>query len=207
MINLIRSLTVLFIFIIFLGTHVDAEEGHDHNNAEAKVEHAHDDKETHDEDQKHKHADEDHKESGDEGKHGHGKAEKGHGEEGHDEGGHGEEGGAKVGPDKGITEKSENGFKLSKDATVAFDLKYDNVSASEIELARSAVVYIKNGKFVYRVRNEWIQRVPITIIFESTAQVKVQSKDLQSGDRVITSGTGFVRGAELILSEGATHSH
>ncbi|OFZ10698.1 MAG: hypothetical protein A2Z20_07950 [Bdellovibrionales bacterium RBG_16_40_8] len=200
MINSIRNLLVIFILYIFSLTHAFAEDSHEHGESnqaenhaheEKKSEHAHDEKESHGENEEHddaeSHAEDDH--------------------DHHEEGGHEEEGGAKVGSDKGITEKSESGFKLSKEAIAAFNLKFKGVSGVEIEVSKAALVHIKNGKYVYRIRNGWISRVPINVTSLSSGQVKVKSHDLNDGDQIVTFGTGFIRGAELILSEGATHSH
>lgn len=213
MINSIRNLTTVLVFLIFSLTHVSAEQGHDHSNPKKEDDHGHEEKESeHDHDKKESHGDDekhngeehhDEEPHGEDGEHKDG----GHEEAGHEESGHEEEGGAKVGPDKGITEKGENGFKISKEATAAFNLKLESISASEAELPKSAIVYIKNGKFVYRVRDGWILRIPINVTSQSDGRVRVQSGKLNSGDQIVTSGTGFIRGAELILSEGATHSH
>lgn len=204
MINSICNRTV-FVLFIFFSTLAGAEAGPDHDSAnkeehhneEVEKGHDHDQKESHGEsDEEHKEADADHDEHG-------------HEEDGdHEEGGaHEEEGGAKVGPDKGITEKGENGFKLSKEATAAFNLKFGIASDLAMELPKSTIVHIKNGKFVYRVRDGWIQRIPINVVFQSESGVKIQSSELNGNDKIVTFGTGFIRGAELILLEGATHSH
>lgn len=189
----IRNIMAALFILTFSLTNVLAEDGHEHSKDEGhgEEEHKHDGE----------HGVEDELKHAEEGDHGH------HEEGGHEEAGHEEEGGAKVGPDKGITEKGENGFKLSKEATAAFNLKFTSVLGQEIEVPKSTIVHIKNGKFVYRVRDGWINRIPVSVTLLPAGQAKVQSHDLNNGDQVVTSGTGFIRGAELILSEGATHSH
>lgn len=146
----------------------DSEDGHDHKDGESHEEEG----DGHD-----------HGEEGEEG-HAHGEGEK---EE------HGEEEGGVIGPDKGITAKSKNGFTLSKEAWASFDLKTQTMD-SGASVPKAAVVHIKDGKFYYRIRDGWIKRVPL-------------NSKLQKGDMVITTGTGFVRTAELVVEEGVSHGH
>jgi len=177
----------------------DHDHGHEHGTSEDhKEEHGGDGHgDEHDDEHDNEHSeDADHKDHKEEGEHNHA---------GNDE--HEEEGGAKVGIDKGITEKGEQGFKLSKEATAAFGLKFDNYFGDESEFSKSAIVYIKNGQYVYRQRDQWIKRIPVKAVKLPNSKVKILGNDLKNNDQIITSGTGFIRGAELILSEGATHSH
>ena len=57
------------------------------------------------------------------------------------------------------------------------------------------------------MRDDWIERIPIKIISKTQTHIKVIAEKVASGDQIIIIGTGFIRGSELILSEGATHSH
>lgn len=186
----------LSVFLFVTNTFAEGEHDHDHGATEEHSDDEHDTGEHSEEHAEEHNEDVHHKDHGKEGEHGHAENDE-----------HEEEGGAKVGVDKGITEKGAQGFKLSKEAAVAFGLKFENYVDHESEFSKSAVVYIKNGQYVYRLRDDWIKRVPIKAVKLSNTKVKVLGSDLKDSDQIFTSGTGFIRGAELILSEGATHSH
>jgi hypothetical protein len=146
---------------------------------EHKNEHANEDETSSDEDHSHEEAE-----------------EKGH-----------EEGSAAVGPDKGILEKGPKGIRLSPEAIKTFDLKFAQVGSSEFDLPKDALVEIRDGRFVYVVNENWISRVKAEVIQKRESQVRVRIAEFNPQLQVIVKGVGFVRGAELIAAEGATHSH
>lgn len=169
--------------------HSEDEESHDHKSGSAD---AHKDEHAHEADEGDKHEDE----------HAHGEGE--HAEEG--EGGHEEENSA-IGPGKGITEKSENGFKLSEKAMKNFNITTVAVASGNMEFARSALVEIKDKKFVYRIRNGWIKKIPVRVLSKTKSKVILEISESQSTDLIITGGNGFVRTAEIITEEGVSHGH
>lgn len=125
--------------------------------------------------------------------------------DGHDE--HEDEGGSAVGPGKGITEKSALGFRLSPEAIKTFELKFQPLDKGTLEVPANGLVEVKSDRFVYRVRDGWIRRVPIKLIRKNSRSVVLQVSDAQPGDQVIVGGTGFVRTAEMVAEEGVSHGH
>jgi len=120
-------------------------------------------------------------------------------EEGHSEGS------AAVGPDKGITEKGKHGFKLSADAMKTIAPTLATYTPGSIPCA--AVVSVKDGKYAFRSRDGWFKKVTIEVITKSNGTCTIRSNDLQAGDQIVMAQTGFLRVAEVLLEEGASHSH
>lgn len=121
--------------------------------------------------------------------------------------GHEEEGGSAVGPDKGILEKGENGFRLSPEAIESFELKMQNFSKNTLDLPRTSLVEIKDDKFVYRIRDGWIKKVSVKVIKKNKETAILELSQFKIGDQIIISGTGFVRVSELVAEEGVSHGH
>lgn len=118
---------------------------------------------------------------------------------------HGEEGSAAVGPDKGITAKGPLGFQLSPEARAKFAFKTAAYNGTSI--ACEAIVSVKDGKYVFRVREGWIKKISVQVVSKGKDACAIRADGLQSGDEIVTSRTGFLRIAEVILEEGASHSH
>lgn len=134
-----------------------------------------------------------------------------HQEEGHDED-HEEshedkEASSVVGPDKGLTAKSEHGFKLSVEAEKAFDLKYQAYSGETFEAPVATLVEIKNSRYIYRVHEGWIKKVPAQVLKKTASSVFLKVLGLEAGDQILIQGTGFVRTAEMVAEEGVSHGH
>lgn len=190
------------------------EEKHDDHKAEAHDEHAdHDEhkeeEKEHSEDEhgdEHAHGDEHSNEDKDE--HGHEKETKSAGHGDHDD--HGEEEeeqSSSIGPEKGITEKSENGFKLSAEAIKTMEIQMKPVGSSSISIDKNTLVLVKDEKTVFRVREGWIKRVPVKVLAKSNGIYSISSDSLKSEDQIIVHGTGFLRIAEVFATEGASHGH
>lgn len=123
-------------------------------------------------------------------KHAEGKEEEEHGEEDEGEA-------SSVGPEKGIVAKSKEGLKLSVEAEKVYDLKAVVIGTNGIfRIPEEAVVYVKSEKSFFRVRDGWYKRLPLH-----------QVDKLRSGDKIVTSGTGFLRIAEIAAEGGASHGH
>lgn len=125
--------------------------------------------------------------------HAHGDDE--HGKEEHDDKGehdHEDEENSAVGPDKGILEKGKNGFKLSPEAIANFGISTAKVQ-SPLQLPPAAIIKVKDERFVYRLSAGWIK--------------KLHLDDVNAGDELIITGTGFVRIAEIVAVEGMAEGH
>ncbi len=105
-----------------------------------------------------------------------------------------EEGGQLVGPEKGVIERGPLGFKLSPEAQKNFEIEIITFNPTlNSKSSQPWLVKIKDGKYAYRTHDGWIKRVKI--------------EQLKSGDQVVSKGTGYIRGAELVLEQGASHGH
>lgn len=120
---------------------------------------------------------------------------------------HDEETSSSVGPNKGITEKGPNGFKLSDEAIKTFRLQTVGVNSTNMTISNQSIVRIKNGKFVFRLKDGWYKRVEIKIIQTNQGLVTIKSAELADGDKIVNAGVGFLRIAEVFSEEGAEHSH
>lgn len=139
--------------------------------------------------------------------HGHAKGEEHKDEHGKDgEGGH-EEGGSVVGPDKGIIEKGALGMKLSSEAISTIQPEMIPWQPGSMTIPFLGLVRIKESKSVYRVRNGFYKRVPVTVESRQGEKVTIRVPGLVAGDQIVISQTGFLRIAEVITEEGASHSH
>lgn len=148
----------------------------------------------HDHDHGHEHGEEESEEHSDE-----------HGDEhGH---GHEEEGGGPIGPDKGILEKTELGMRLSPEAIATIAPGTVAWKPGPVTIPYEGLVRIKETKSVFRVRNGFYKRVPARVLSRQNDSLTVQVEGLEAGDLLVTTQAGFLRIAEVILVEGASHSH
>lgn len=197
-----KIILILSISIIsFLGMNAYTSDDHDHAeekqaSAETK-EHQHSEGDEHQEGGDHK------DEHGHEGEHSD-EHEHEEGEEGHDD--H-EEGGGGVGPDKGITEKAEAGFKLSDEAFKTMGIQSKAFAGGTLSVPSDAVVAIKAERTVFRLRGGWYKRVKIEVLNKSGKETRISSSNFREGDQIVLSGAGFLRIAEIFAEEGASHSH
>ncbi|GIL17063.1 MAG: hypothetical protein BroJett040_08140 [Oligoflexia bacterium] len=127
----------------------------------------------------------------------------------HEHEGHGDhdEAGANIGPDKGILEKSKEGIKLSKEAVETMAIKAMDIGSQSVSIPVSALVKIKDEKYVYRLRNGWFKRVEIQVVQKNGNTLTVIISDFVAGDKIVTDGLGFLRTSDVFSEEGATHSH
>lgn len=173
-----------------------AENDTKHEAKENEEMHDHKENEAHAENEKHEeHAD--HKE-GDSAGHAHG--EEGNGE-------HEEEGGSNIGPEKGITEKAEAGFKLSPEAFRTMEIQTKEFSGGQMKIPLKAIVSIRDEKTIYRLRDGWFKRVKVQILQTNGGSAEISSHSFKDGDQIVVEGVGFVRVAEIYSEEGASHSH
>lgn len=161
--------------------------------------------EKHDEHEEHKEG-ETHTEGDEHAEKGHEEHKDEHGDEKHDENEE-EEASSVVGPEKGIIEKGEAGFKLSPEAFSTMALKTSSYSGGNFALPSKAIVQVKTEKTVFRLRDGWIKRVGVEILKKNNDSLIISSSKFRSGDQIVTEGSGFLRIAEIFAEEGAELSH
>ncbi len=129
-----------------------------------------------------------------------------HEEDHHDE--HEEEN-SQVGPDKGITEASdENGIKLSPEAEKNFEIAKVAVGKDgKISISTAAIVTAGVEVNVFRYRDGFYKRIDFNKLTQTNSQITLSSKDLAAGDFVVTQGLGFLRIAEIAAFGGAPEGH
>ncbi|MBX9767488.1 MAG: hypothetical protein K2X47_09480 [Bdellovibrionales bacterium] len=105
---------------------------------------------------------------------------------------------SRVGPGKAVLEASETeGLKLSEPAKANLTLDFQIVdSASPISVPESAIVYFQDFTAVYRERNGWFRMIEIEMV-KAKDRVQFASKDIQSGDRIVTRNPGLIRVIDL----------
>lgn len=184
-----------------------SKKGHvipnDHEHGKEENDHGHGKEE---DDHGHGKEEDDHGHGKDEDDHGHDKDEDDHGHGDEDDHGHG--GGKAVGPGKAILEVSEaKGFKLSKEAFHALNVKFMDIEQDSIKIRKDVLVSYQNKTGVYRYRNEFFKFIPVTIKEQKQGQYFVQSPALQSGDKVVTSPVGLIRITDVYSTDTAEYGH
>jgi hypothetical protein len=171
--------------------HAHEEDGH------GEKDHAAEDKDDHDHDHEEKSSGE---------KHDHAAEAKG-GEAKHEQGE--EEENSNIGPEKGITEFSEEqGFKLSPEAVKNFELKSLKLSkGSTWQVPASAVLNSGEEVNIFRIRNGYYKRVDFIVDKKTPQDLTIRSKDLKEGDEIAIQGIGFLRTAEIVATGGAPEGH
>ncbi len=198
------------IFIILMTIAIfyfSAFAGDEHNHKEEKVKesspHAHDDKHDHSEDTPQEPDAKKHEDD-------HSEHEDNHDDEhkdDHDDHAEESEENSAIGPDKGILEKGDLGFKLSPEAISNFKVTLQKVESTRFEMNRSGLIEIKDNKYVYVSRDGWIRKIPVSVISKTPNTLVLFGTDIKSGDSIIVTGGGFVRTAEIISEEGMAHGH
>ncbi len=176
--------------------HLDEKPGHDHEESSEEEKDSHDD-----------HSDDEKKGEQKEDEHGHADEGEGHADEGEGHGDEEEEESSAVGPNKGITEKSKEGIKLSASAWKLMGVETSKISSKVIEISYEALVEIKNEKSIYRIRNSWIKKAPIKVLKKNGDKLLIEIIDFREGDLLVISGVGFIRTAEIVAEQGAASGH
>lgn len=178
---------VLAASLIFVLTKAFSADDHNHEKEEVHKESKHQGEEKHDSE-----GHEDHKS--------HEKHEEGHAEH--------EEENSQVGPNKGITEATEeNGIKLSPEAEKNFEIEKIAVKDGKVSIHTDSIVTAGVEVNVFRYRNGFYKRIDFKKIAQSNHQITLTSKDLATGDFVVTQGLGFLRIAEIAAFGGAPEGH
>lgn len=120
-----------------------------------------------------------------------------------------EEANSNVGPEKGITEFSEElGFQLSPPAIKNFELQnFKLIKAGPWQIPSSAVLHSGEEVNLFRVRNGFYKRIDFITDKKSAQELTIRSKDLKEGDEVVIQGIGFLRTAEIVAAGGAPEGH
>lgn len=120
-----------------------------------------------------------------------------------------EEESSQVGPNKGITEVSEeNGLKLSPEAEKNFEIEKVAVNKdAQVSIHTDSIVTAGVEVNVFRYRNGFYKRIDFTKTAQTNHQITITSKDLAAGDFVVTQGLGFLRIAEIAAFGGAPEGH
>lgn len=111
----------------------------------------------------------------------------------------GEGGGAAVGPGKAVTAAdAKDGLRLSEAAIKRLGVAFQDVKhGGPQELPPQSLVASREESSVYRLRGGWIKRVEVRVHARSARLVKIESKEIQAGDRIVIAGAPFLRIAEL----------
>lgn len=99
------------------------------------------------------------------------------------------------------------GFKLSDAAkrrigysTISASELLKNSGATEIELSEASTVEYGTKTGLYRVRDSWIQRVPVTALYkDGRVRIKLRPGDLEPRDEIVKDGVAILRVTELFL--------
>ncbi len=104
--------------------------------------------------------------------------------------------------------EGETGFSLSPEASKNFELQTVQLKGKgPWSVIDSAVLYAGEEVNVYRLRDAKYERIDFKKISQIGKQIKIQSKDLQENDHVVTQGVGFLRIVEIVSSGGMPHGH
>jgi hypothetical protein len=179
---------ILATSLIFVLTTTFSADNHDHEKKEDHKESEHIGEEKHDGEEHEAHKS-------------HDGNEKGHAEH--------EEANPQVGPNKGITEASEeNGIKLSPEAEKNFEIEKIAVNKDgKVSIHTNSIVTAGVEINVFRYRNGFYRRIDFIKISQTNYQITITSKDLTAGDFIVTQGLGFLRVAEIAAFGGAPEGH
>lgn len=112
-----------------------------------------------------------------------------------------------IGPDKGITERKDESFKLSPEAIKTLEVEVKPYGGGTLIIDRKAIVFTKNDTSIFRMRDGWFERIDVKIVQKMGGRYLVTSEQLKNGDQYAVSGVNFLRIAELSTEEGAEQGH
>lgn len=120
-----------------------------------------------------------------------------------------EESNPAVGPDKGITEASEQeGFKLSKEAKEKFEISSQKYTGEKsFSVPKSGIFFGLQKNNLFRIRGGFYRRIDFTVISKSPSQWAVSSPELRAGDEIVNNGVGYLRIVELQAGGGIADEH
>lgn len=123
--------------------------------------------------------------------------------------GGGDEAGGNAGPNKGVKEiTSDLGMTLGKEAIKRLGLKTIRlVGNSSWILPKESLVYSKEEKIIYRVRDEKFKSVLVKVFNQKNENVRVESDELKNGDHVVILGAELLRISELDAGGSSEEEH
>ncbi|MNL80824.1 hypothetical protein D3C87_2077680 [compost metagenome] len=74
-------------------------------------------------------------------------------------------------------------------------------------MPESAILHSGEEVNVYRLRDDFFKRIDFNKKSQSGGKISLESKDLKSGDQIVTRGLGFLRIAELSAFGGTPEGH
>jgi hypothetical protein len=104
-------------------------------------------------------------------------------------------------------EHGSGGFKLSDTSIKNFELTYVDYKTPGTSISSKAIFRSLSEVNIYRVRAGLFKRIDFKTLEKNKDTWKVSSPDLMSGDKIVVSGIGFLRIAEIAASGGLSDSH
>ena len=102
----------------------------------------------------------------------------------------------------------QQGFRLGEAAKKRIKLKTQVLSqAASQRIPLEALVEVKGATEVFRVRDAWVSRIPVTVLERKGKGVTIQGSDLKEGDEIVIGGAPLLRVTELDLSAGQKDEH
>lgn len=185
------------------------EESKDKKKQKGKKHDDHDDDHKHDEskDKKKSGSTDDHDETEEGHVHakGHDDEEKEHAHNDGEE--EGEEASPAVGPNRGITSITSDGFTLAPEAAGSFEVRTVDFTGGSLALPKDSIVHVKDDVSVFRLRGELYKRVPVRVVKKGDKESVIESSELKSSDKVVSKGAAFLRVAEIAATGGVSHGH
>lgn len=102
---------------------------------------------------------------------------------------------------------ASDGFKLSTTAIKNFELTYTDYKVNGTTISSKAIFRSLSEVNIYRMRSGLYKRIDFKTLEKNKDTWKVSSPDLISGDKIVVSGIGFLRIAEIAASGGLSDSH
>jgi replication fork clamp-binding protein CrfC len=104
-------------------------------------------------------------------------------------------------------EHGSDGFKLNDTSIKNFELTYVDYKTPGTSISSKAIFRSLSEVNIYRVRAGLFKRIDFKTLEKNKDIWKVSSPDLVSGDKIVVSGIGFLRIAEIAASGGLSDSH
>jgi hypothetical protein len=143
--------------------------------------------------------------------HNHEKNEKEHSDKEHSHHEHGEkeEGKKNVGKNKGVTSFDEDmGFTLSKEAIKNFSVKTEVMDGNGPWVVPvEALLLTGKEKNIYRYRKGTFKRIDIEVVGKLAGNILFKSLEIKKGDSIVVQGVGFIRTAEVDVTNGESGHH
>jgi hypothetical protein len=116
---------------------------------------------------------------------------------------------SRFGPTKGVIEAEPKlGFKLHERASANFKIEVMKLGASPWRIPSSALVFAKEERHVYRLKDGFFKSIDVKILKREGASFLVSSSELSSGDQIVSAGTGFLAIVdEAVFGAELSHDH